>query len=155
MQKQIDALMIAAMGHTDAIARVVLILIAIAVLLNLTRRIIPRVRDYIASQQSNQEDSRRVLTLSRVLRYSINVAIVVIGGMLILGEIGISVAPILGAAGVVGLAIGFGAQSLVKDYFTGFFLLLENQIRHGDVVETGGGEIRLGRRAHIALPEAA
>ena len=48
-----------------------------------------------------------------------------------------SVAPILGAAGVVGLAVGFGAQSLVKDYFTGFFLLLENQIRQGDVVKLG------------------
>jgi len=55
--------------------------------------------------------------------------------MLILSELGISVAPILGAAGVVGVAVGFGAQSLVKDYFTGFFLLLENQIRQGDVVK--------------------
>jgi small conductance mechanosensitive channel len=45
------------------------------------------------------------------------------------------VAPILGAAGVVGIAVGFGAQSLVKDYFTGFFILLENQIRQGDVVQ--------------------
>ena len=59
-------------------------------------------------------------------------------GLLILGEMGVSVAPILGAAGVVGIAIGFGAQTLVKDYFTGFFLLLENQVRHGDVVEAGG-----------------
>ena len=54
-----------------------------------------------------------------------------------LAELGVSVAPILGAAGVVGLAIGFGAQSLVKDYFTGFFLLIENQIRQGDVVKLG------------------
>ena len=46
-------------------------------------------------------------------------------------------APILGAAGVVGLAVGFGAQTLVRDYFTGFFLLLENQIRQGDVVKLG------------------
>jgi small conductance mechanosensitive channel len=57
---------------------------------------------------------------------------------LILSVLGISIAPILGAAGVVGLALGFGAQSLVKDYFTGFFLLMENQIRVGDVVEAGG-----------------
>jgi len=58
--------------------------------------------------------------------------------MLVLGELGISVAPILGAAGVVGLAVGFGAQSLVKDYFTGFFLLLENQISTGDIVKLSG-----------------
>ena len=57
--------------------------------------------------------------------------------MLVLGELSVNVAPILGAAGVVGLAMGFGAQSLVKDYFTGFFLLLENQIRQGDVVKIG------------------
>ncbi|MFY9329747.1 MAG: mechanosensitive ion channel family protein [Georgfuchsia sp.] len=138
MQKQIDTLMAAALGHTDAIFRVLVILIVMAVLLKLTRRVIPRVRDYIAAQQSTHEDSRRVLTLSRVLRYSFNVVIVVVAGILVLGEFGVSVAPILGAAGVVGLAIGFGAQSLVKDYFTGFFLLLENQIRHGDVVEAGG-----------------
>jgi small conductance mechanosensitive channel len=50
----------------------------------------------------------------------------------------VSLAPILGAAGVVGLAIGFGAQSLVKDYFTGFFLLFEDQIRTGDVVNIAG-----------------
>jgi small conductance mechanosensitive channel len=58
--------------------------------------------------------------------------------MLVLSEIGISIAPILAAAGVVGLAVGFGAQSLVKDFFTGFFLLLENQVRQGDVVEVAG-----------------
>ena len=58
--------------------------------------------------------------------------------MLVLGQLGISIAPILGAAGVVGIAIGFGAQSLVKDIFSGFFLLIENQIRVGDVVEIAG-----------------
>ena len=64
--------------------------------------------------------------------------ITLIAGMLILSEFGISIAPILGAAGVVGLAVGFGAQSLIKDYFNGFFLLLEDQIHQGDVVDAGG-----------------
>jgi small conductance mechanosensitive channel len=63
------------------------------------------------------------------------VVVTLVAGMLVLGELGVSVAPILGAAGVVGIAVGFGAQSLVKDYFTGFFILLENQIRQGDVVQ--------------------
>jgi small-conductance mechanosensitive channel len=66
------------------------------------------------------------------------VIISLVAGVLVLAEVGVSVAPILGAAGVVGVAVGFGAQSLVKDYFSGFFLLLENQIRLGDVVEAGG-----------------
>jgi small-conductance mechanosensitive channel len=52
--------------------------------------------------------------------------------------LGISIAPILASAGVVGLAVGVGAQSLVKDYFTGLFLLLENQVHQGDVVEVAG-----------------
>ena len=72
-----------------------------------------------------------------MFRYLASVVITVVAVMLVLAELGVSVAPILGAAGVVGLAVGFGAQSLVKDYFTGFFLLLENQIRQGDVVKLG------------------
>jgi len=78
-----------------------------------------------------------------VLRNVAVVVIILVAGMLVLGELGISVAPLLGAAGVAGLAIGFGAQSLIKDYFTGFFLLVEDQIREGDVVEIAGktGEV--------------
>lgn len=92
----------------------------------------------IASRQESLEGAQRVRTLSRVLRYALTVALSVVTVLLILGEVGISVAPLLGAAGVAGIAVGFGAQSLVKDYFTGFFLLLENQIRLGDVIEAGG-----------------
>jgi small-conductance mechanosensitive channel len=89
------------------------------------------------------DELRRINTVSAVLRNVAVVVIVLIAGMLILGEVGISVAPLLGAAGVAGLAIGFGAQSLIKDYFTGFFLLIEDQIREGDVVEIAGkaGEV--------------
>jgi small conductance mechanosensitive channel len=69
--------------------------------------------------------------------------VVLVAGTLILGQLGISVAPILATAGVAGIAIAFGAQSLIKDYFTGFFLLVEDQIRQGDVVEIAGkaGEV--------------
>jgi len=78
-----------------------------------------------------------------VLRNVSAVLIVLVAGMLVLGELGISVAPILATAGVAGIAIGFGAQSLIKDYFNGFFLLIEDQIREGDVVEVAGkaGEV--------------
>ncbi|WP_305017029.1 mechanosensitive ion channel domain-containing protein [Mycobacterium tuberculosis] len=67
-----------------------------------------------------------------------NVVILLLGALIALGTIGISIAPVLAAAGVVGLAVGFGAQSLVKDYFTGIVLLIENQIRAGDFIEVGG-----------------
>jgi small conductance mechanosensitive channel len=58
--------------------------------------------------------------------------------MMVLSELGVSLAPILGAAGIAGVAIGFGAQSLVKDFFSGFFILFEDQIRTGDVVRIAG-----------------
>jgi len=58
--------------------------------------------------------------------------------MLVLGEFGIDLKPILAGAGILGLAVGFGAQTLVKDVITGFFILLENQIRVGDTVTAAG-----------------
>lgn len=121
-----------------AAGRIALILLLTALALRAIRQLIPRLRDAIVSRQQTPEDGQRVRTLSRVARYILTVATSLVSAMLILGELGISVAPILGAAGVVGIAVGFGAQSLVKDYFTGFFLLLENQIRLGDVVDVGG-----------------
>ena len=83
----------------------------------------------------NYEEVKRIETLSSVLHYIAVVALYVVAGMVILGELGISIAPILTTAGVVGIAVGFAAQSLIKDYFTGFFLLIENQVREGDIIE--------------------
>ncbi|WP_434515119.1 mechanosensitive ion channel family protein [Dechloromonas sp. ARDL1] len=118
--------------------RIALILMLTLLAQHLINRFAPRFREAIASRQESTAGAQRVRTLSRVLRYALTVALTVISTLLILGEFGISVAPLLGAAGVAGIAIGFGAQSLVKDYFTGFFLLLENQISIGDVIEAGG-----------------
>lgn len=84
------------------------------------------------------EEKRRVDTVDKVVRRSASTLIVVVAAMVLLNQVGIPIAPILGAAGVVGIAIGFGAQSLVKDLFAGLFLLAENQIRVGDVVEIAG-----------------
>jgi small conductance mechanosensitive channel len=119
-------------------ARVMLILLLAGIALRLIPRLTSRLRRVLEERQDSAEDARRIHTLSRVIRYIVTVAVTVVAGIAILGEFGVSVAPILGAAGVVGIALGFGAQSLVKDYFTGFFLLLENQIRIGDVVEASG-----------------
>lgn len=103
-----------------------------------SHRMIRTFRLFISKNLSDAEEVKRAATLGRVFRYIASVIISLIAVTLILSELGISIAPILGAAGVVGLAVGFGAQSLVKDYFTGFFLLLENQIRQGDVIQAGG-----------------
>ncbi|MBC7941780.1 MAG: mechanosensitive ion channel family protein [Chitinophagaceae bacterium] len=117
--------------------RIVGILIGAWVLIAVAQRAIRGLQRRIASRMDDREAVKRAETLGRVFRYMAAVVISALAVMLVLSELGVSVAPILGAAGVVGLAVGFGAQSLVKDYFTGFFLLLENQIRQGDVVKLG------------------
>jgi moderate conductance mechanosensitive channel len=125
-------------GAASTALRIVVILVAAWALIGVLQRAIRAFRMRIASRFDDREAVKRAETLGRVFRYVTAVVVSLTAGMLVLGEIGISVAPILGAAGVVGLAVGFGAQSLVKDYFTGFFILLENQIRQGDVVKLDG-----------------
>jgi small conductance mechanosensitive channel len=106
-------------------------------------RLIRIFRNYMAKRASGADEMRRIDTVGNAFRYFASVVVVLVAGMLILSEIGISIAPVLATAGVAGIAIAFGAQSLIKDYFTGFFLLLEDQVRQGDVVEIAGksGEV--------------
>ncbi|MES2500066.1 MAG: mechanosensitive ion channel family protein [Pseudomonadota bacterium] len=120
--------------------RIVLIVFIALVLMNLSRRLISYFKMYLKQQAAfeNAEEVKRIDTLARVVRYIATLLISLVCGVEVLHELGISIAPILAAAGIVGVAVGFGAQHLIKDYFTGFFILLENQIRQGDVVEAGG-----------------
>jgi len=84
------------------------------------------------------EAEKRVDTLAKVLRLVFRIFVFALAFMLILGEFGIDLGPIIAAAGVIGLAVGFGSQELVKDVISGFFMLLEDQIRVGDVVDLNG-----------------
>lgn len=118
--------------------KILLVLIAAWVIMRLIRRMIVVFKRFALKRADDAESVRRVETLSRVIRYVATVILIIAVVMEILYLLGISIAPLLGAAGVVGIAVGFGAQSLVKDYFTGFFLLLENQIRVGDFVAIAG-----------------
>jgi len=117
--------------------RITLILVLAWVLQAAAGRLIRLFRGYMARRTAGDELAR-IETLTRVFRNVAAIVILLVAGMLVLGELGISVAPILATAGVAGIAIGFGAQSLVKNFFTGFFLLLDDQIRTGDVVEVAG-----------------
>jgi small-conductance mechanosensitive channel len=72
------------------------------------------------------------------LRNLATVVIMVVAIITVLGQLGVQIGPVLAAAGIVGLAVGFGAQTLVKDVINGFFILLEDQIRVGDVVQVAG-----------------
>jgi len=119
----------------SALLRIAIIMLLAWLLLHISRKLIRTFRLYMNARAATPEDVRRIETLAQVFRYVSSVLISLVAGMLALSELGISIAPILGAAGVIGIAVGFGAQSLIKDYFNGFFILLENQIRQGDVVE--------------------
>jgi small conductance mechanosensitive channel len=117
----------------------ILIILVLAVFVRaVAHRLIRTFRLYVEGRTEDPGRARRVETVARTFRYITTVVIAIVAGTLVLGELGISVAPILAAAGVAGIAIGFAAQSLIKDYFNGFFLLLEDQIRVGDIVEVAG-----------------
>jgi moderate conductance mechanosensitive channel len=88
--------------------------------------------------KTDPEALKRATTLSSVIGWVLCSAILIIAIIMSLGAIGVEIAPILAAAGIVGLAIGFGAQNLVQDVISGFFILLEDQIRVGDVVSLNG-----------------
>ena len=84
------------------------------------------------------EAAKRAETLVRLLRQAIVIVIWVMALLIVLNELGVAVGPILASAGVVGLAVGFGAQNLVRDVISGFFMILENQVRIGDVAVVNG-----------------
>jgi small conductance mechanosensitive channel len=84
---------------------------------------------------AGDEREERIETLNRASRSGLTVLILIFGAMAILSEFGIDISVLLGGAAVFSLAIAFGAQSLVKDYFSGFMILSENQYRVGNVVK--------------------
>jgi small-conductance mechanosensitive channel len=83
--------------------------------------------------------SARMRTLLPLVRYLLHTLLVVTGGIFILSQLGLDVTPLLAGAGIIGLAVGFGAQTLVKDVITGLFILLEDTVAVGDVVDVGNG----------------
>jgi small conductance mechanosensitive channel len=110
-------------------------LIIVLVFRLLTRRIIARIER--PKEDDKREWELRAKTLARITNNFISIAVITVAVFLILSELGIQIGPLLAAAGIAGLAIGFGAQSLVKDFLSGFFILLENQYRVGDTVKIG------------------
>ncbi|HEY7260919.1 MAG TPA: mechanosensitive ion channel family protein [Trebonia sp.] len=85
----------------------------------------------------DERRKQRVRALGSVLRSAASVTIFTIAAVIVLGDLGINLAPLLAGAGVVGVAIGFGAQNLVRDYLSGVFMLLEDQYGVGDVITVG------------------
>jgi moderate conductance mechanosensitive channel len=83
--------------------------------------------------------SARARTLLPLLRTIVLIVLITIVALIVLSEFGVNIAPLLAGAGVVGLAIGFGSQALIKDFITGVFILLEDTLAVGDVVDVSNG----------------
>ena len=92
----------------------------------------------IVEGEPPSESHKRVETIMRLIRQGILVTLWALAALVILMEIGFEVGPVLASAGVIGVALGFGAQNLVRDIISGFFIILENQIRVGDVAIING-----------------
>ena len=92
---------------------------------------------FLIDERSEQRSAARAETLTSVLSSAATMVIWSVAGLMILGEVGISLAPLIAGAGIAGVAIGFGAQSIVRDFLTGFFMLVEDQYGVGDVVDVG------------------
>lgn len=118
------------------------IVIGIALLLTLLVRLfVRRFMRRVAGDRQSMDltvEGKRAQTLGQVLRAGALFLIWIVALLLALQQAGINIGPILAAAGVGGLAIGFGAQSLVKDVIAGFFILLEDQYHVGDIIEIAG-----------------
>jgi len=91
-----------------------------------------------SSDEPDLEMEKRLNTLMGIVRKGVSIIIWAIFIMILLRKINVDIAPILAGAGIIGLAVGFGSQELVRDLISGFFILLENQIRTGDVAIING-----------------
>jgi small-conductance mechanosensitive channel len=121
-----------------AIFKIVIILLLSAVLSEAVNMAIEHYLRDTDQQGKRIYHSGRIRTLLPLLRNAFRITLGVLVLMVVLSEIGLDIAPLLAAAGVVGLAVGFGAQTLVKDIITGVFILMEDTIAVGDVVDLGG-----------------
>jgi moderate conductance mechanosensitive channel len=139
MPKLIDFSISFAQSSFRVLLIVVVALLAIKFLrLGINRLEVLLVRARESSESVPGAAAMRIRTLMSVL-WTIVAGLVWFTAVLtILGQVGVNVTPILASAGVVGLAVGFGAQNLVKDFVSGFFLILENQVRVGDVAIING-----------------
>ena len=116
---------------------IVLIVVLAYLALRLISRAIARFERHLGKSPSPDafEHAKRARTLSALIANTSRIFVIAAAVLMILDKIDINIAPILAGAGIVGLAVGFGAQTLVKDVISGFFLIFENQIRVGDAAE--------------------
>lgn len=142
-EKFLPQLLEMSVGVLQASLRIILILVAAYIGIRILLVAVNRLETLLIRATETSERvpgaaAKRVKTLMNVLRTIAGGMVWFVAALTMLGQIGVNVGPILAGAGVVGLAVGFGAQNLVRDLVSGFFLILENQIRVGDVAVING-----------------
>jgi len=109
-----------------------------------------RLEKLIAGAAPTEDEAQRARTLTRVSRSTALVTIAITAGLMIMRELGLDIAPLIAGASVIGVAVGLGAQTLIRDIIGGFFVLLEDQFAVGDAIQVGnigGGVERMTLRA--------
>jgi small conductance mechanosensitive channel len=124
----------------EIVIKIFTIVVGVVVLRHVTRVVAARLMATVTRREGETtgEQSQRAETLNGVANGAATIVLVVIAAIMILQQLGLPVGPILTGAGIAGIAIGFGAQSLVRDFIAGFFILFENHFRIGDVVTITG-----------------
>lgn len=130
--------------------RILVIIVISLLIVRAMRSVIRRTIKHLVERgdQQNRELTLKVNTLSSVVESGGRLVVLVVAGMMVLSNLRINIAPLLASAGVVGIAIGLGAQSLIKDFIGGFLILLEDQFGVGDVISVNGNS---GTVEHVSL----
>lgn len=117
--------------------RIIFVVILMIVSLKLVNNFTEKLINNFVKSNNDSELEKRVHTLRSITKSILDIIILAVGSMIILEKLGINIGPMLAAAGVVGLAVGFGSQRLVEDLISGFIILVGDQIRVGDVIKIG------------------
>lgn len=127
------------LNHGINIGIIILVSLIVIWLVRLsTRSIQARIENKARNRDSSQELIKRATTLSRLIQRLTRIFVGFVAIILIMLEFGVDIGPILAGAGIAGIAVGFASQKMIQDYFSGFFVLLENQYRVGDVITVAG-----------------
>ncbi|MDH4219195.1 MAG: mechanosensitive ion channel family protein [Candidatus Aminicenantes bacterium] len=115
--------------------KIILVVVFTLILIKVIKVISKRLSSVFLKKRADEESEKRAKTLTSVIQSFLIILVLVVAAITIIGQLGIEIAPLLATAGIAGVAIGFAGQSLIKDIINGFFLLLWDQIRVGDVVQ--------------------
>lgn len=125
---------------TDGL-KIILILIGAYIFHRIFKRLSEKlVKKFVVKRAGEGElaEEKRENTLTKIIHGTVHVVLILIVILMILSEMGIDIGPLIAGAGIIGIAVGFGGQYLVRDIISGLFIILENQYRVGDVIEVAG-----------------